>query len=37
MRIGLIPTGKGAGKRWLVNYWLPATSRAAVPYNGNGG
>ena len=36
MRIGLGPYGKGADKRWLVNYWLPATNQAAVPYGGNG-
>jgi hypothetical protein len=36
MRIGLSPYGKGASKRWLVNYWLPATNQAAVPYSGNG-
>jgi hypothetical protein len=36
MRIGLRPYGKGADKRWLVNYWLPATNQAAVPYGGNG-
>jgi len=36
MRIGLSPYGKGANKRWLVNYWLPATNQAAVPYSGNG-
>jgi hypothetical protein len=36
MRIGLRPYGKGADKRWLVNYWLPATNQAAVPYSGNG-
>ena len=36
MRIGLSPYGKGASKRWLVNYWLPATNQAAVPYGGNG-
>jgi hypothetical protein len=36
MRIGLSPYGKGASKRWLVNYWLPATNRAPLPYGGNG-
>ena len=36
MRIGLRPYGKGADRRWLVNYWLPATNEAAVPYSGNG-
>ena len=34
MRMGLRPYGSGANKRWLVNYWLPATSQAAVPYGG---
>jgi hypothetical protein len=37
MRIGLSPYGKGAHKRWLVNYWLPATNQTHVPYGGNGG
>lgn len=37
MRIGLSPYGTGAHKRWLVNYWMPATSNVALPYNGNGG
>jgi hypothetical protein len=37
MRIGLIPYGKSAQKRWLVNYWMPATSNVALPYNGTGG
>jgi hypothetical protein len=34
MRIGLSPYGKGSHKRWLVNYWTPATNQAALPYNG---
>jgi hypothetical protein len=34
MRIGLSPYGKGAHKRWLVNYWLPATNQVPVPYGG---
>jgi hypothetical protein len=37
MRIGLIPSGAGANKRWLVNYWMPATSNVALPYGGTGG
>jgi hypothetical protein len=31
MRIGLVPYGKGSHKRWLVNYWAPATNQAALP------
>ena len=31
MRIGLRPYGTGTHKRWLVNYWLPATSNVALP------
>jgi hypothetical protein len=37
MRIGLSPYGTGAKKRWLVNYWMPATNESAVPYNPVGG
>jgi hypothetical protein len=37
MRIGLRPYGTGAQKRWLVNYWMPATSNVALPYGGTGG
>jgi hypothetical protein len=37
MRIGLSPYGSGAKKRWLVDYWLPATNESAVPYNPVGG
>jgi hypothetical protein len=37
MRIGLIPRGTGANQRWLVNYWMPATSNVALPYGGTGG
>jgi hypothetical protein len=37
MRIGLSPYGTGTHKRWLVNYWMPATSNVALPYGGNGG
>jgi hypothetical protein len=37
MRIGLSPYGTGTHKRWLVNYWLPATSDAKVPYSGASG
>jgi hypothetical protein len=36
MRIALSPFGKGANKRWLVTYWMPATSNVALPYGGNG-
>jgi hypothetical protein len=31
-RIGLIPVGKGAKKRWVVNYWMPRWS-PVVPLN----
>ena len=34
MRIGLRPYGTGTQKRWLVNYWMPATSNVALPYGG---
>jgi len=37
MRIGLHPYGKDAQKRWLVNYWMPATSNVALPYGGGSG
>ena len=37
MRIGLSPYGSGAKKRWLVDYWMPATNESAVPYNPVGG
>ena len=37
MRIGLSPYGTGASKRWLVNYWMPATNESAVPCNTVGG
>jgi hypothetical protein len=33
-RIGLVPYGKGSNARWLVNYWMPATSNVAVPFDG---
>jgi hypothetical protein len=33
-RIGLVPVGKGAHQRWLVNYWLPASSDVALPVGG---
>ena len=36
MRIGLSPYGTGAHKRWLVDYWMPATNYAGRPYNGDG-
>jgi hypothetical protein len=31
MRIGLKLYGTGTHKRWLVNYWMPATSNVALP------
>ena len=34
MRIGLSPYGAAAHKRWLVNYWLPATNGAKPGYSG---
>jgi len=37
MRIGLSPYGAAAHKRWLVNYWLPATNDAKVGYTGPSG
>ena len=37
MRIGLSKYGAGAKKRWLVDYWMPATNQSAVPYNPVGG
>jgi len=37
MRIGLSPYGTAAHKRWLVNYWLPATNDAKVGYTGPSG
>ena len=36
MRIALHDYGKGASKRWLVNYWMPASNIAKVPYSGGG-
>jgi hypothetical protein len=36
MRIGLSPYGAGGHKRWLVNYWMPATNFAKPNYTGNG-
>ena len=36
MRIGLSPYGTGAARRWLVNYWMPATNFAKPGYTGNG-
>src|SRR5829696_1261056 len=35
MRIGLSPYGTGAHKRWLVNYWMPATNFAKPGYTGD--
>jgi hypothetical protein len=37
MRIGLSPYGAAAHKRWLVNYWLPATNGAKPGYTGPSG
>ncbi len=37
MRIGLSPYGAAAHKRWLVNYWLPATNDSKVGYTGPSG
>ncbi len=36
MRIGLRPYGTGDHKRWLVNYWMPATNFAKPGYTGEG-
>ena len=37
MRIGLSPYGTGVHKRWLVNYWLPATNNSKPSYTGPSG
>jgi hypothetical protein len=37
MRMGLSRYGAGDHKRWLVDYWMPATSYSKVPYNPVGG
>jgi hypothetical protein len=33
MRIGLAPNARDSGPRWLVNYWMPASSGVQLPIN----